>query len=308
MRSGTYAKKPFHKAKKVVKRPYAKRSQYLAKPKVSKPMKTYIKNAVKREEETKLIGLSYTNVFIEPYNSALTKQPVIPLLYTYQQGAGALNQSVQGFPVSGSIPSTSQYTDGPAIIQGSTTGQRIGNQLHVCGLSFKGFISLNPAVSTTNKPLYVKMFIGRLKNSTIIPNTTTLSQLFQIGGTVVNPTNTLTDINRYVNKNLFTIYATRVFKLGNLQTFDGTNNITNNDFKMTKFFRVNLTKHVGLLRYTGSENTDLLSIANVNTNNKALYVWFVMGNYDGTVVPFADDTLDSPIVMNYDLEYKYKDA
>jgi len=302
MRYGTYAKKPFRKAKKVVKRPYVKRSQYLAKPKVSKPLKTYIKNAVKKEEETKLSGISYTQCFVNPYNSEIIVQPVIPLIFT---GQSTDNASLEGLLTTGSIAPTPSFTDGPLIAQGVGQGDRIGNQIHITGMTFKGFISLNPTVSTANKPLYVKMFIGRLKNETLIPQQQQLAALFQLGNTNVPPTNTLTDINRYVNKNLFTIYATRLFKLGNLQSFDGTNNITNNDFKMTKFFRVSLTKHIGLLKYSNSY--DGLP-TNQPTNNKACFVWFVMGNYDGTEVIYEDDVANAPIQISYDLEYKYKDA
>ena len=68
--------------------------------------------------------------------------------------------------------------------------------------------------------------------------TSFFNDLFERSPTV-NPLNTLSDIYSPIDKDNYTVYAMRVFKLGPSAPVSNPNN----DFSVSRMFSINLTKH-----------------------------------------------------------------
>lgn len=178
------------------------------------------------------------------------------------------------------------------ITSGTGEGNRVGTKVKVSNLQLKGWLSVG--TNFTTAPVVVKMFVGKLKQALTNPNASTLySRFYQAGSSSSPPQNNYFDMLRIPNKDLFTIYAQRTFKLG-LAALGNTT--SNNDFKMLTPFSVNLNKHINNLIFDDSVAAP---------TNFAAYVWFVCVFADGSTTP-----LTVPPLVNccYDMEVKYTDA
>lgn len=176
------------------------------------------------------------------------------------------------------------------IAQGTGEGDRIGNRIRVTSFLFKGFVSF---MQDGNKPLFLKMIIYRNKNDAANPD---MSRFLSYGNVDSPPNNNLTDIIRRINTDYYTVYASRMFKLGNSTFATGgtATGLENNDFKMTQFFNINLTKYMRDPIYNDTLST---------VTNKAMYVSFLVGYFDGSTVTAAQ----SVATMSYDVMVSYKD-
>jgi len=184
------------------------------------------------------------------------------------------------------------------ITQGTTQTSRSGNRIEPSNVAFKGFLSYHvPNVEgTPSEQFHLKMVVFRMKRGYSEP--INMSKFLQLGASSFPPANQLTDVIRQINKDEIVVYADRTFKLGP-QDNQGTpgSSSANNDYPLTRFFNINLTKHCKNVIYN---DTDTPCI------NKQFYVGFLGGGFDGAVNGSA--TYQFPISINYSVECAYKDG
>lgn len=227
-------------------------------PKVA--LKNLVSKMLNRKMETKTAPASVINASgIDPYG--LGTNPLIPTI----------------------IDLRSPLTN---IIQGVGEGQRVGNRINIRKFWFKGFVTIPDAAAGTNtlryatSPRYLKMIIFKQKNTNEIP--TDMSDFYQNGNVDVAPQNQPQDMYAPFNKDKYTIYATRTFKLGRASydydaTATFTASIANNDFSLSKYFSVDLTKFV-------RNNVIYNDTTPANPQNVGLYCTFVMTFADGSTI------------------------
>lgn len=258
------------RAARKARKPVVRRRKAMQRmPKVSLGLKRYIKTAISRRQEDKHAAPYVLNsTAITPYGGATSPSTIINLTQALS-----------------------------AITQGAGQGQRIANVINVKSFNFKGHVNmihLPGGTSPQNIPCYVKMFVGRKQVDLSSP--TDQSQLFTAGNASGPPGNLPQDIYRWVNKDLFRIYATRIFKLGVNTTQSGA--VANNDFSTTKFFNVSLNKHISSVKFN---DTDAFP------TNCAYYAWFVMCAYDGSSVILNPGSYPA-VEIHCDVSVKYEDA
>lgn len=185
------------------------------------------------------------------------------------------------------------------IQQGTGEGQRIGNKISNVKLSFKGFITIPDSATGSNTkfwyPRYLKMFIFKQRSTNDIP--TDMSDLFQNGNTDVAPQNQPQDMYVPFNKDKYVIHTTRMFKLATSNSPAG--NITaNNDFSLSKYFNVDLTKYI--------PSNVLYNDTTAHPTNVGLFAGFLMCFADGS--PFVGLTDYPEFKFSCVLSSSYKDA
>lgn len=142
------------------------------------------------------------------------------------------------------------------INQGTGQGQRVGNQIKMKKLMFKGTVVPLPYDATFNanpQPVQLKMWIFYQKTTpTAVPNPMAGPGFFQNGSVDKGFQNDLVDMWSPVNTDVYRVLTTRTFKLG-YADYSGTaqntgNNaaaqsFSNNDFKLNANFSINLSKY-----------------------------------------------------------------
>lgn len=220
--------------------------------KVSDTVKAYVKRTISSKMETKQAPPSVLN------NSAIVPYGVVPNLTTLVDLIGPLD----------------------SIIQGVGEGERVGNRIHPLKASFKGFVSIPPTATSGNtgwaSPRYLKMFLFKQRSTIDIP--TNMSDLFQNGNTDVAPQNIPQDMYVPFNKDKYTLFTTRMFKLGAATT--STTLTPNNDFSLSKYFNVDITKHL--------PKSILYNDTDVSPTNIGLYAGFLMCFADGRAISGVD--------------------
>lgn len=190
------------------------------------------------------------------------------------------------------------------IPQGTADGQRIGDKIRVKSLSLKGYVNLDSSRANNEgylkNPMYVKMFVGRRVNTTSNPNTygtTGFADFLQAGPTAQAPQNLPSDMYRYVNKEVYKIFATRIFKIGMSAPSNNPadSNQWNNDFKFSKNFSISLNKHIDVVKY---------SDGGIEQQNVAFYCWFLVCWANGAQM---DALQQPPLEWHYDLNCTYYD-
>lgn len=188
------------------------------------------------------------------------------------------------------------------ITQGTGQGQRIGNRINVVSMTMKGYVNcqrVDPN-SGDNQNMYLKLLWVRRKMNLLPINSSSPSNFFQNGNTTIGPTNQPSDILRQVNKDVYTVFTSRLFKLGFSDggLSGGQTSHTqapNNDFKVSKFFKVSLKKHINKIIY--DDNTSI-------PNNWGCSIVPLLCYADGSAM--TTSTFPS-VELNFDLECKYKD-
>lgn len=159
--------------------------------------------------------------------------------------------ATSGSFVSSIIP-VSPYTGFLELVQGVGQGDRIGNSIKIKNLTMKGTISPTEYNATTNiipQPIQVILwFFYKREQPTVVP--TNMAAFFQDGNAARNFNNDLTDVWSTVNNDLYRLLTKRVFKIGYQDYQTSTAGIqansmsfANNDFKLNKNFKINLTKY-----------------------------------------------------------------
>jgi len=134
-----------------------------------------------------------------------------------------------------------------SISQGPSDGERIGNKISIRSWVIKGSVV---STSASQRPFYLKVIIAKQKQQA------TGNPIFQNlyeGGSAgpTQPTNQLRDIFSPLNKDAYTIYAARVFKLGP----STPESYPNNDFSVSKMFSIDLSKHIKSAQYDATSST-----------------------------------------------------
>lgn len=222
-------------------------------------------------------------------------------------------QNLAGTPLlaygSAGLTNTSTFIELTTVFntigQGVGQGDRIGNRISPVKFVFSGFMNFNadtPSAAGNLGPQYVKMFIFRMKNSlsALSPD---MSKFFQYGSTTQPPTGYIQDIRNRVNTDDVVLYATRTFKLAPSALQSGITTIatadTNNDFKLTQSFKVDLTKYVRKVVYDDTT---------AQIKNHQMFAAFVFGLNNCTKYEaYTDDIYHSPIQIAYNIECSYKD-
>lgn len=230
-------------------------------------------------------------------------QPVQNLAGTVLYGYDSAAQSA-GIPAGTSsfIELTSVFN---TIGQGTGQGDRVGNRISPNRFVFTGYMNYNAnnvGVAQTNcLPMYVKMFIFRMKN-TLSATQPDMTKFFQYGSASQAPTGYIQDIKNKVNTDDITLYATRTFKLGNsalVSTGVVASADTNNDFKQTQAFKVDLTRYVKKVIY--DDTTAVIK-------NHQMFCAFLFGRNDClALTKNALNDLITPIQISYDIQVSYKD-
>lgn len=193
----------------------------------------------------------------------------------------------------------------PIITQSVGESGRVGNTVKLKNLFMRAYMSLAGSISSTQTPqipgqFNVRVFIGRLKNTIAAPQTAELNTLLRTG-TLVSPFDSSNALSlvRSVNTELFTIFYDKIHKIGSQHNGTGTvtTGIGNNDYKLSKFLKISLTK--------AFKKTLQFQDTSINTpTNCGLYMW--AGCVDSLGSNYT--TLSPVVNIAYDLEYSYEDA
>lgn len=244
-------------------------------------IKRYVKYIIGKNTETKEATPVYANdVDILPYGQATTHS------FTTLN----LNQIFQG------------------ITQGTMNGQRIGDELKVKKLTFKGFINWDSSklqnTSYSHLPLYVKMFVFKRKDNNDNPATYNgvmgigENSILMNGPTATAPTNDLSDFNKPFNTDTYKIFKTKTFKLGPAAVGDtpNTSGQWNNDFKFSQRWSIDLSKHVNIVKYSEGQAFQ---------TNCAFYVGFLIAFANNSGI---NATHLPPVEAHYVVNMTYEDA
>jgi len=303
------------RARKAYKPRPAKRAPRVKK--VTKAVTRYVKKEIKKMEPHK--QYAWTNTLTVNANDVTTQQwsNVTDItIGTYDAGSLSTGNATLG-----------NY-DIPVFQQGVGPGNRAGGKIRVLSSIMKGFISYyQPVTGTQNLPMYIIMYVGRLKEQ-INKAPVNMVGFQKLGNLYPKTQNSLIDFGRPIEKNNYTIFAKRIFKLGqSLQDnaggsfVSGEASSSGGEFKLVKKFSINLTKHCKSLKFLsqtpntntgpGSTFTDYnnagigtTASADQEPQNQRFYIFFQMANYDGTNVPDNQYVVD----LSYDIIYNFEDA
>lgn len=195
------------------------------------------------------------------------------------------------------------------ITQGSADGDRIGDKIRVKSFNLRGYVNLDSARANDEgylkNPMLVKMFVGRRIDTITNPNTYVgtstqgFEDFFRDGPLYLEPSNEPPDMYRYVNKDVYRIYATRFFKIGMSAPSNNPadSNQWNNDFKFSKNFNISLSKHINYVKFNS---------ADVGATNVGFYVWFVVSWANGADV--IDLSSKVPLECHMSVNCTYYDS
>lgn len=243
------------------------------KAKVSKPLKTYIKRAIHASEENKI---QMVDVFT---NSVI------------------LGGQMGGIGAGGLV--SSEILTLLNVVQGAAQNQRIGNSIRPVSIQLRGVLRSNTYNNITNGsfgPVEVHMFVYKVKNNFTSSSTVNILQSgvgsVPFSGTVINSTYP-------TNKDIYKIYARKVFKL-NFNTVGaptGGNTYpegNNNGGQMMRRFKINIP-----ISHKLSYNDNSAIVA-----NDGLFVAFGTINCDGSNSLITD----TRAVCNMEAIITYEDA
>jgi len=266
-RRANYKKRP----KSTKKRPTKRRG-------VSAAVKQYVSRSIKVASENKIVNWQYGGQ-----------------LYPFNAAASAW-YSNNFFQIS---PNISNLT----VNQNTHQAGRIGNQIKTVNAVLKFILTPRPYNATTNPtqvPQMMRVVILSSKQTPvdIIPFTDFQNYMFQNGSSSVGPLSGILDMVSDFNKDLFTIYYDKKFKLGfawNSLVQATPQGYNNNDYKMNIIQKINITKYLAKNYRFNDANSD-------PTSGKSLYVMFLQCNADGT--GSSSIAIQSQIAMDVDYTYE----
>jgi len=244
------------KVKKSVKKTRAK------KPAMVKMVKAEVKKQTAKIDEVKHQNLSVTGTNLQAYNTilgTLTTIDVTAPLY--------------------------------AISQGVADGQRIGNRIRIKSYIVRA--SLNISTTSNINNMYIRVMILRKKVGIDTPNGN-YGRLYQFGATSVAPTGTTLDLMRYINKDFYTVYHSKIFLLGSNDSVQSV--IPGNNTAICRMLTMNMTKHVTNVIY---DDTTIFP------QNVGFYMVFVPCLANGFAVSSGQM---APFYVNVDSEVLYTDS
>lgn len=250
------------KSAKPVGKRFVKRKTTTAKRKTTKSFRTKVKQVVKRMQEVK------------QYNTGLETSEQISY---YGGGLIEYFDLITGFMNN--------------IINGTADGQRIGDKISTRMFVLRGYLHIQVDGQTAGVPTIHRMLVIKDKQN-VTPGSNQFTDLFE-GGAVQAPVNTLQDIMKKINNERYTVLAQRIFKIAT----SNTTNFNNNDFKLSKFFRIDLTKDLKQFVYNTSSNTVM--------NHPSLYCIWLSAPADGSTGLAGTQT---QVEYSLSAEYNYTDS
>jgi len=260
--------------RKYARRPLRKRRVGRKKQtKISKPVRSYVNRAIRRNEETKFASNQYG-------------------LTSFNSGINSTGDLIEILP---------------HITLGAGQHHRIGNKIRPVRLEITGYVAFYTAGTTYNdaRMLGARLFCFQDKSSKSYTNGITNYQLLNLGGTSSDFTGTALNWVSPHNKEQFTFFADRKMKI--LKPFGITNQASPTsttaitDMNSTLFhpFKIVLTqKHLpAVLQY---DQTDSLNYP-VNFSP-----YMALGYCD--LLNFGADTTNSKICMEFNATLYYKDS
>jgi len=160
-----------------------------------------------------------------------------------------------------------------SISQGTASDQRIGNRVEFVSGRIKLDFWSAPYDATNNPfpmPCVVKIWIATRRDLALQQPASSLPSFFQNGSTATNPSGYLQDLTRPINTDLYRVYKSYTFKIGNSAytgsgSSAGNSFFASNDFKLNKRLNINYTKYlIKNGKYNDSTNTPV---------NRGLYMF-----------------------------------
>lgn len=182
------------------------------------------------------------------------------------------------------------------ISNGTGQSDRVGSSINPTKWQFSYYIHNN---GSSNVPCLVRMVIFKLKNGFGVPFTAQPTDILQTGNSSANGQGNYLDLNRPINEDKYTLYYSRVLKIGGAVSGTTIGN-ANNDFSCVKHRKVNLLKmQHHKIKFNDGGSTP---------SNSGLYCAFFFAPYGG-------DTLTSGNVfqgiypqISYDVIGEFEDA
>jgi len=206
------------------------------KPKVSLPVKRYVRNAIHRNDENKVLVDFYLN--------------------------NTITTAASSYPTSINLC--------PVMSQGTSQSTRIGNKIKIRRSYVKGYVNLLPYNATNNPqvgPQMVKIWVCSYKtfNTTAISATNADSKFFETGSSSSGMVGNILDLLLPTNNDSWKVHYSKTFEIGTTaSTFGGTTvnaYIANDNSKMIMPFYFNLTK---CMKKTISYNDNVNTPTNTN--------------------------------------------
>lgn len=219
-------------------------------------------------------------------------------------GLGYYNSDASCWGLDKGIFIISPYQNRLNIPQGDGQGDRVGNSVRTVNSYIWGALYTQPydiGYNPTPRPMDVMLYIVQRKGQGDTAMTT-LSGFYQNNSTSQAPSSGQIDTLLPINRDQYTVYYKRMFKLGfadNTGTgVDGTyQRYTNNDYKRTCRFRINVTKYLRkIYKYSDTATTPSCN---------ALYMIIMPVNSD-TTIPASGNNL-RPIGLIYNQQYTFVD-
>lgn len=236
---------------------------------VSKAVKQYVKQAITKSSETKVLVQS--GQLLGTISTVIAPANVRSLVPTLSQGVGE--------------------------------GQRIGNKISIRKVMLRGYITLmynnvNPFPPNYPSQYNVRMFVGYVKGTPIVaPQAGDFGNLLRSGGGATDFSTDLMSLMRPVHSDYWTIKRQRKYKIG---LASGTNagvlaGEQNNDFSLVKYFNMDITScYKKVLRYDDNDSTP---------QNQGLFLFCGCTDLIGSALVLPN----AVIQINHEVEFYYDD-
>lgn len=261
-------KKMMVKRRRVVRRKTSPKVQKLA-----PVIRRYVNKALHRQIENKVCPFNTnTSVVDVPFNPLATQ-------------------------LTSSPPSVYRLSNIWTISQGTGQSDRVGNVITPRKWNLSVYLHNN---GSTNVPSLVRVIIFKLKDGFGVPFTSQPSDILQTGNLSSGGQGNYLDLNRPINTDKYTLYYSRIFKIGGSVSGTTIGN-GNNDFSCVRHVNIDLLKFQRQkIKYTDNTSTPI---------NSGLYMSFF-------IAPYGGDTLNAPSgimpigypQVSFDLMGEYEDA
>lgn len=151
----------------------------------------------------------------------------------------------------------------PQLAQGTGKSGRVGNEIRIKSGFIRGHVNIKPYNATSNPnpcPVYVKMWIISCKdiNTHVLSNTNIANDFFDIVNSSTGPQASMIDMDFTVNKDAWTVYATKTVRLGSTYSFSPSPVSTGSYFDnspMSVPFSFNFGKNLKTIKYDDNVTT-----------------------------------------------------
>lgn len=268
----------------------SKRGKRSNKPRVRKSalkrmVSSVVAKAIARNVENKRLTTEFTkNMYHSGAGTNFTNNNIIALCPN--AGAGYLYQMVQGVQQQ----------------------QRVGNQVRLKKLIFRGIMAPNPYSATTNptpNPIMIQMFIVSMKRNVPSSSIAEVNNVFQNtffanGSSSLGALGTLYDCVTPINTDQVTLHYKKTFKLG-YENYSGVTGgadtgqtKASNDYKLNQRFSINVAKYMTKVwKFNDNDGA---------TTSRQVYAIFQPINFNGSIP--AVGTTPAGLIAGVDVFYE----